>query len=48
MEKLKPESNHATDLLSGTFSSELKTTAEGDGEISITLPPLGSVILALK
>lgn len=48
MEKLKPVSNHATDLLSGTFSSELKTTADGDGEISITLPPLGSVVLTLK
>ena len=48
MEKLKPATVQATDLLYGTFSSELKTTANGDGEIQVTLPPLGSVILKLK
>jgi glycosidase len=48
MEILKPASFQATDLLYGTFSSELKTTANGDGEIQVTLLPLGSVILKLK
>jgi glycosidase len=48
MEKLKPTTVQATDLLYGTFSSELKTTANGDGEIQVTLLPLGSVILKLE
>lgn len=50
MEKLKFSSTpiEATDLLYGTFKTELNATTQGNGQISITLPPLGSVILSFQ